>query len=69
MLQNYVKVNNHSGIKFNTAFNQIPGFHVCAPVLPPCIDLNIFEVLFSFVMLASYMINQQKTGASYDYFP
>ena len=64
MLQNYVKVNNHSGIKFNTTFNQIPDFHVCAPVLPPCIGLNIFEVLFSFVMLA-----KMKTGASYDYFP
>nr|XP_054930443.1 uncharacterized protein LOC126537830 isoform X1 [Dermacentor andersoni] len=36
------------GVKFNSLFNQLKYFHVCAPGLPPCLAHDLFEGVVSF---------------------
>ncbi|XP_064455219.1 uncharacterized protein LOC135366447 isoform X1 [Ornithodoros turicata] len=38
---------NHKGIKLNSIFNTIPGYHVCRG-LPPCLGHDVFEGVVSY---------------------
>lgn len=43
---NYIQchnVDNFEGIKQQSPLHTIPGFHVCAPSLPPCLGHDLFE--------------------------
>ena len=54
------------GIKFNSPFNSLKYFHVCAPGLPPCLGHDLFEGLVSYD-LALYMkhfINKKVVHSS-----
>ena len=42
-LQKKGKARHHQGVKFNSIFNQLKGFHVCNPGLPPCLAHDLLE--------------------------
>lgn len=52
------KNNSYEGIKFNSIFNELQYFHVCAPGLPPCIGHDLFEgvVAFDLKLYINYFI-------------
>ena len=43
ILQQDCRIKSHLDVKFNSVFNQLPGFHICDLTLPPCIGHDIFE--------------------------
>ncbi|KAL7297210.1 hypothetical protein TKK_0009616 [Trichogramma kaykai] len=45
------KKNDHKGIKFNSIFNQLKYYHVCAPGLPPWIGHDLFEGVIAYDLL------------------
>lgn len=53
--------NHHQGIKFNSCFNSLRYFHVCAPGLPPCLGHDLFEgvVDYDVAMFIQYWIKQK----------
>ena len=52
-------LNNVTGIKFNSAFNGLKYYHVCAPGLPPCLGHDIFEGIgdYDVAMILKHLIN------------
>lgn len=52
-------LNNVNGIKFNSAFNGLKYYHVCAPGLPPCLGHDIFEGVgdYDVAMVLKHLIN------------
>ena len=50
------------GIKSNSSFNEIPGFHVAKPGLPPCIAHDIYEGVLSYdlVLFLKCLCNEKK---------
>lgn len=55
---NLIENNSVQGIKFNSIFNKLQYFHVCAPGLPPCIGHDLFEgvVAFDLKLYIDYFI-------------
>ncbi|XP_034253633.1 uncharacterized protein LOC117652659 [Thrips palmi] len=41
------RLGNHRGVKYDSPFNAIPGFHVCAPALPCCIGHDLGQGVIS----------------------
>jgi hypothetical protein len=55
-------VENYEGIKANSVLHRLPEFHVCAPVLPPCLGHDLFEdiVPSDLTLRFKYLIIQKK---------
>lgn len=55
----HIGLNNVNGIKFNSAFNGLKYYHVCAPGLPPCLGHDIFEGVgdYDVAMILKHLIN------------
>jgi hypothetical protein len=55
-------VDNYEGIKANSVLHRLPGFHVCAPALPPCLGHDLFEgvVPSDLTLCFQYLIKQKK---------
>lgn len=57
--QEHSVLNNINGIKFNSAFNSLKYYHVCAPGLPPCLGHDIFEGVgdYDLAMILKNLVN------------
>ena len=53
--------NDFEGIKFDSVFNQLKYYHVCAPGLAPCIGHDLFEgiVTYDLRLFIDYFINRR----------
>ena len=45
-----IGTNDYMGVKFNSVFNELVSFLVCAPALPPCLGHDVSESVHQFNM-------------------
>lgn len=50
----------HEGVKFDSLFNRLRYFHVCAPGLPPCLGHDLFEgvVSYDIALYVQYFVHK-----------
>ena len=62
--------NNYQGIKFDSVFNRLKGYHVCQPGLLPCFGYDLLEgiVAFDMFQMIVYFVSKRWFNKKIDSF-